>query len=200
MSVLSGFAAGTHGYDQTMNLSDTFRPLEELAALDPVSDLIQRRWRKILDGRAAGTILRGEWLGHAAHPALVAVPIGAWTGAIVLDRSGEPRAARRMIGLGLASLPAVITTGWADWSTLDGRQRRVGLVHAATNAAGVALFLTSYLRRRTGADETSRWLGLLGWSAVGLGGAIGGHLVFNQGARVAQRPNTAEAVVEYNVA
>lgn len=175
-----------------MNLSDAFRPFEDLAVLDPVSDLLQRRWRSVLDGRAAGTILRGEWLGHAAHPALIAVPIGAWTGAIVLDHTGEPKAARRMIGLGLVSLPAVLTTGWADWSTLDRRQRRVGLVHAAANATGVALFLASYLRRGTDADDTARLLSLLGWSAVGLGGAIGGHLVFNQGARVAERSNSQE--------
>lgn len=183
----------SRGYVHLMNLSDMFRPLEELASLDSISDQLQRRWSRVLDGQAAGSILRGDWLGHALHPALIAVPIGAWTGSIVLDYSGEPRAARRMIGLGLAAAPVAAVTGWADWSTLDRRQRRVGLVHAVSNATGIALFFASYRRRRAATDESARLLSVLGWSAVGLGGAIGGHLIFNQGARVNERPNISAA-------
>ena len=53
-------------------------------------------------------LLSGVAVGHPLHPALVAVPIGAFTGAMALDLTGrEQSAARILVGLGLlSSVPA----------------------------------------------------------------------------------------------
>ena len=37
-----------------------------------------------------GSVLRGEWLGHAVHPLLTDVVLGTWTSAHVLDLFGGP--------------------------------------------------------------------------------------------------------------
>ena len=167
-----------------MTLSDLIRPLEELSTVDPISDTLQRGLRGVLDDRPLGAVLRGNWLGHAVHPVLVTIPIGACTCAIVFDRTGQSRAARRLLGIGLVSAPPALLTGWADWSTLNPQQRRVGLVHAFSNATGLGLLLASYRRRRTRSDRAARLLGALGAVVLGGGGALGGYLVYNQGARV----------------
>jgi hypothetical protein len=167
-----------------MNLGELFRPLESLSNLDPVGDAIQKKLSAILDTTPLGGLLRGDWLGHPIHPALVTVSAGSLFGASVLDFTGEPAAARRLMGFGLATAPPVLWTGWADWSTLDQAQRRVGLVHVASNATGLSFLLASYLRRRQTTDGAARLLSVLGLAAIGAGGAIGGHLVFSQGARV----------------
>jgi hypothetical protein len=41
----------------------------------------------ISDG-AAKDVLSGVWLGHALHPILTDIPIGAWTSSVVLDWIG----------------------------------------------------------------------------------------------------------------
>ncbi|MFL6119945.1 MAG: hypothetical protein ACJ73U_10060, partial [Actinophytocola sp.] len=122
--------------------------------------------------------LRGEWLGHPAHPIVVTVPIGAYVSAAVLDLfPGSRAAARRLVGLGLLATPVAVGLGLADYAELNVRQRRVGLVHATANAVASVCFTTSYLSR-------SRKWGLLGLAAMGAGGALGGHLAYAQGAGV----------------
>jgi uncharacterized membrane protein len=31
------------------------------------------------------SFLQGKWLGHPLHPALVHIPVGAWTAALIFD-------------------------------------------------------------------------------------------------------------------
>ncbi len=177
-----------------MNLSDALARIEDAAALDGLSRKLQTAIKN-LSNNPLGSALRGDWLGHPAHPMLIAVPIGAWLGASVLDAAGENVAARRMVGIGLASVPAVVLTGWVDWSALDDRQRRVGLVHAFSNASGVVLMGNSHrLRRGDPTSTTAKVLTLLGNSLIGLGGALGGYLVYNQGAGVHRSVDASAAV------
>jgi hypothetical protein len=70
-------------------------------------DMAAGRLATMLVGLPAGRMksaLDGAWLGHAVHPILVVVPIGAWTSATVLDlvvarqRPREPAADRRGSG------------------------------------------------------------------------------------------------------
>ena len=183
-----------------MNLGELFRPLESLSNLDPASDAIQKALTAIYDTTHIGGLLRGEWLGHPIHPALVTVSAGSFIGASVLDYAAEPSAARRLLGFGLATVPASLATGWADWSTLDRTQRRVGLVHVASNATGLSLILASYLRRRHTTDRTARVLNMLGLTAISAAGAIGGHMVFSQGTRVELQAEAALAGAAYDPA
>jgi hypothetical protein len=86
--------------------------------------------RKAVPEGPAKEVLRGTPLGHPLHPALVAVPIGAWASATLFDLLGDDAGARRLTAIGcLAAVPAALAGG-TDWLSTDGAQRRVGLVHA----------------------------------------------------------------------
>jgi uncharacterized membrane protein len=114
----------------------------------------------------------------------VTVPLGAWTGAVVLDLGGGRTAARRLVGLGLWTLPLAIAAGLADYADLTATQRRVGVLHAATNGAAAALFAASYAYRRRGTQVKGIALSAAGLAVTGVGGALGGHLAYAQGAGV----------------
>ncbi|MFG2768132.1 Rieske 2Fe-2S domain-containing protein [Streptomyces rubiginosohelvolus] len=137
--------------------------------------------------------LHGRWLGHPVHPLMVQVPLGSWMSAAVLDFvPGQQRAARMLVGTGLvAALPAA-AAGWTDWAELRRPQMRVGLVHAAANAAGVACYGVSFVARARGRFARGRLWGLAGLAAVSVGGALGGHMAFRQ----ASGANHAEHVAE----
>jgi len=175
-----------------MNLRHLYNRAESASSLDGVSATLQHRIQSGLGRTAIGDRLRGDWLGHPVHPSLVAVPIGAWTASLVFDTVlRDHRTARRLIGVGLLATPPALATGWADWSERDVRQRRVGLIHAGANATGIALMLASFRRRRR--DPAARnilatALSTAAIGAVGAGGALGGHLVFGQGAGLAMTP------------
>jgi len=138
-------------------------------------------------------VLHGRWLGHPVHPLMVQLPLGSWMSAAVLDFvPGRQRAARTLVGVGLvAALPAA-AAGWTDWAELRRPQMRVGLVHAASNAVGVALYGVSFAARARGRFARGRLWGLAGLVAVSVGGAVGGHMAFRQ----ASGANHAEHVAE----
>ncbi|MCJ1676446.1 Rieske (2Fe-2S) protein [Streptomyces sp. APSN-46.1] len=136
-------------------------------------------------------VLHGRWLGHPLHPALVQLPTGAWISAAVLDLvPGQERAARTLVGVGLATAGPAAWAGWTDWAELRRPQQRVGVVHAAANAGGVILYGFSYAARARGRFVQGRAWGLAGLALVGAGGALGGHMAYRQGAGT----NHAEAV------
>ncbi|WP_435883192.1 Rieske 2Fe-2S domain-containing protein [Streptomyces microflavus] len=138
-------------------------------------------------------VLHGRWLGHPMHPLMVQLPLGSWMSAAVLDFvPGQQRAARTLVGVGLvAALPAAVA-GWTDWAELRRPQMRVGLVHAASNAVGVALYGASFAARARGRFARGQLWGLAGLAAVSVGGAVGGHMAFRQ----ASGANHAEHVPE----
>lgn len=125
--------------------------------------------------------LHGTWLGHALHPMLVTVPIGAWTTAAVLDLVGSKDGADTALGFGiLASLPAV-SAGLADWSYTEGKPRRLGYVHAALNSAALACYGLSWMARRGGRRGLGVSLSTVGLGLVGVSGYLGGELSYSLG-------------------
>lgn len=157
------------------------RKAEDLRALDGPAATLQRLLAGVA-GSGPGRQLRGHGVGHPLHPIAVTLPIGAWLCSAVFDLFPDGAGpARRLIATGLLATPPAVLLGWADYAGLDERQRRVALVHAAANATAVALFAASYLARRRGGG---RLLGALGLTAVSVGGALGGHLAYAQGAGV----------------
>lgn len=157
------------------------RAVETSSALDGVGDAAQKVTSLIPQGTVKDT-LSGTQIGHPAHPLLVTVPIGTFTGALALDLTGEPAASRTLIGVGLLSALPTTLTGWSDWSETQGAERRVGLVHALSNVTGLALFGASYLARRRGGS--GRLLAVAGYSVLGVGGWLGGHLTYAMGVGV----------------
>jgi nitrite reductase/ring-hydroxylating ferredoxin subunit len=156
---------------------DLMSYLERAKSLDRLTAPLQRAARLLPPGRARDA-LHGVWLGHPLHPMLVQVPAGTWLSASLLDAwPGNQKASRRLVLAGLAaSLPAALA-GTADWSEQHEQQMRVGLAHAAANAAAIALYTASAI-----VPARARSLRLAGLTAVGLGGFLGGHIAYRQSA------------------
>jgi uncharacterized membrane protein len=157
--------------------------VEHADMLDGVATKLQAAIRKVVPP-AAEEVLHGEPLGHPLHPALIAMPIGAWASASVLDLLGEQTAARKLTAFGcLAALPTV-AAGSADWVNTTGAARRTGLVHAAVNDVALMTYLWSWRERRRGHGLRGAMLSAVGAGWLGLGGWLGGHLAYSQGVGV----------------
>ena len=90
--------------------------LENARALDVPVRALEPAVRALFGTGTRGSVLRGEWLGHAVHPVLTDVVIGTWTSASVLDVIGgrdSAVAAQRLIGTGLMAAAPTAWTGWA---------------------------------------------------------------------------------------
>ncbi|WP_433389149.1 Rieske 2Fe-2S domain-containing protein [Micromonospora sp. KLBMP9576] len=161
--------------------------IEQASGLDRFGDRLQRAVLSTLRPRRVRDLLHGVWLGHPLHPAMVQLPVGAWISTAVLDlMPGQRRAATTLCVVGTVSaLPAAVA-GLNDWAALARDQRRVGLVHAASNSVGLAFYAGSVAARMTGRHTLGRTLGFLGLSAAGMGAYVGGHLAYKQGAQVNQ--------------
>lgn len=127
----------------------------------------------------------GRWAGHSVHAALSDLPIGLWSGTLVLDLWGldvrqdgrrlDPAGALSAAGL-LAAL-ATVATGVTDWSVSDGEDRRVGLFHGLLNVTGTALQGASLAARLSERRNAARALSAAGLAVTAAAGYVGGHLV-----------------------
>jgi len=177
-----------------MDVHNLLRRFEDLRRLDGAAAAVAGSVRKALRKSGTDAALRGKWLGHPLHPLMVTVPIGAFVGTAVLDAApGNQDAARKLTGLGLLATAPTALLGLVDYTDLDERQRRVGIVHALANTVAAAFFTGSYLSRARGAHSRGTVLSALGLTVLGVSGALGGHLSYAQGAGVFrwQKPESA---------
>jgi nitrite reductase/ring-hydroxylating ferredoxin subunit len=164
------------------------RAIAGLTALDPVGKALGSAARTVFKPRRLKEILSGSWLGHPLHPVLTDVTIGTFTSAVLLDWLGGDDArpaSRRLIGIGLLSAAPVVASGYSDWGDTEVANeaaRRIGIVHAASNAVASSLFAASWAARRRGDD--GRLLALAAAGALTAGGYLGGHLSFAEGVGV----------------
>ena len=153
--------------------------LENAAALDPAVRALEPKIREVFGTGTRGSVLRGDWLGHALHPVLTDVVLGSWTSATLLDLVGgrdASGAAQRLTGIGLLAVGPTAWTGWAEWSEAGPRDKRVGLVHAVTNAVAIGTYAASWNARRQGRHGAGARLALVGAAVSGVGASLGGHL------------------------
>jgi uncharacterized membrane protein len=132
------------------------------------------------DARPVVDALRGEWLGHPLHPALTDLPVGCWAASLLLDLAGESRAAGLLTAAGSAAAVGAAASGFVDWTATEGRDRRLGMVHATLNATALTLQLCSLgarLRRRRARAFSYSALGL---SVTAASAWVGGVLVFGE--------------------
>ena len=127
----------------------------------------------------------GRWLGHPLHPALSDLPIGLWTGALILDVTDRDRDPGRGIGpaalfsvAGLAAAVATAATGVVDWTVSDDEDRRLGLFHGVLNTGALGLQGLSLAARLTGHKRPAQGLGAASLAVTGAAAYLGGHLVF----------------------
>lgn len=137
--------------------------------------------------------------GHPLHPALVAVPIGAWIASFVFDLASHlvrdpgflAEGARWLIGLGVLGALAAATVGFLDLFAIPTGTRafRTALVHMGLNLAVTAAYAIGFAIR--GAHPVAPVpVGPLVLSGVALvaltvSGYLGGELAYRYGVRVA---------------
>jgi nitrite reductase/ring-hydroxylating ferredoxin subunit/uncharacterized membrane protein len=178
---------------------------ERAPSLDgPVQALSRVITRVLTPGTWLDDLLHGVPFGQPAHPALVRLPLGCWTSAVLLDflpaGARHLPAARRVPGMdrlpsldrvpaapallaaGIAASVPSVATGLADWSALHRHQQRVGLVHAVAQGSATALFSASLLARIGGRPGFGKALSLGGLTAATAGAYLGGHLALRLGA------------------
>jgi nitrite reductase/ring-hydroxylating ferredoxin subunit/uncharacterized membrane protein len=152
-------------------------------ALDGMADVLQPRIRRARDANAGlKSALSGSWIGHALHPMLTDVPIGAFTALAALDVADlggfadVSAAADITLGVGIASAYAAIVTGWSDWSDTSEKPRRLGLAHAALNGTAMLAYQASAVLRRAKRRRLGIAAAFVGYAFIGLGGYLGGEL------------------------
>jgi uncharacterized membrane protein len=151
------------------------------------------------------TLLAGTY-GHPIHPALVALPIGAWVASFVFDLASRVVAqpaflsegSRWLIVIGILGAVVAATAGALDLFAIPTGTPafRTGLVHMTLNLAATVAYAVNVLVLR---EETA---GPVGWGAivlsavslalVGAAGFLGGKLAYRYGVRVADERTQAE--------
>ncbi|MDN5747171.1 MAG: non-heme iron oxygenase ferredoxin subunit [Pseudonocardia sp.] len=152
---------------------------------DRVSAVTQPLYDRHRDNVVVELMHGGRWAGHSLHAALSDLPIGFWSGAVVLDVLGKdvPPGEGRMdpaatlSAAGLVAAVATVATGVTDWTVSDGPDRRVGLFHGMLNLAGTALQAASLAARLAGHRRPARVLSAASMTVTGAAGFVGGHLV-----------------------
>lgn len=171
--------------------SDRFAWLDAIAA--PLQQFLTKLFTADETGRAVKSALNGTPIRHRVHPALITVPLGAWTTAALLDfldargggeGNGYGKAADASIIFGIISAVPTAAAGLADWTDLYDHPRRVGTAHAVLNSAALTLYIASAGARLAGKRPLARALGALGFGVVTVGGALGGEMVYTLGVNV----------------
>ena len=168
-------------------VEDLVNRITQAEGLDKVAEPLSNAVSTVIRHGVVKDALSGTWMGHPLHPLLTDVTIGAWTSAFVLDVFGSEsaeEAADTLVGVGVASAVPTVLSGYSDWADLYGAERRLGLVHALSNAGAIACYGLSWLARRRGDRSRGLALSFLGATVATVGGYLGGHLAYRQGVNV----------------
>lgn len=165
-------------------------------ALEKLADSLQQALNGIFQsggvpGKKAKNFLNGVWLGHALHPVLTDVPIGAWTTAVALDllsgaddKSELAPGADAAVGLGILGAVGAAMAGIADWSDTVGEERQIGLTHMLLNVGGLTAFSLSYGLRKSGQRKLGVVLSTAAYGVLSYSAYLGGDLVYKMGSMV----------------
>ena len=162
------------------------RALGDQEWIDSVATPLQEAIRKLF-GPAGGVkdFLHGRALGHPLHPALIDLPLGAWTLAAIFDAmevAGLRKrndAAATAIKIGLAGAVAAALAGLTDWSETDGRAKRIGLTHGVMNLTATGLYALSLgLRNRSRLNAIA--ISMLAYGISMSAAYLGGHLTYGE--------------------
>jgi nitrite reductase/ring-hydroxylating ferredoxin subunit/uncharacterized membrane protein len=171
-------------------LESAMKRLEQATALDDPAGKLAALVGRATHPRPVKNALSGTWLGHRLHPAMVPLPFGFWTGALLFDLVATRRArwaADVLVGAGIASAVPTAAAGLSDWSDAEPEARRVGLVHASCNTLALLCYSASLVARLLGRRKAGVGLGLAGAAAISAGGYLGGHLSYVQAVGVERK-------------
>ncbi|WP_165229218.1 DUF2231 domain-containing protein [Aquisphaera insulae] len=141
-----------------------------------------------------------ELIGHSPHPAIVAVPLGAWTVSNVADvlymvtgNDALDATAEVSMAVGLVGAAGAAITGLRDYGYIPKDRQpnhEIATRHAVGNAVVCSLFMTSYVMRARSrvsggrAGLAPRLLALAGGALSAYTGWLGGKLVSEYGEAV----------------
>ena len=131
---------------------------------------------------------------HPVHPMLVGVPIGLWVFALVCDtvRAATDNivwqtVATYCIAAGIVGALVAAVPGLIDYFSIDeAAMRRIANLHLTVNLGAVVIFaINLWLRLRLPADSyLPLGMSMVGVLAIGIGGWLGGEMVFVKGMAV----------------
>jgi len=188
---------------------DVVRDLSRIVdSLSPEQNQMLEHWSDQLQGllntavsqggpaaRRVKNWLNGVWLGHPLHPALTDAVIGAWSTGAMLDLVGAKREADAAIAVGVLSAIPTAFAGAADWADTSDEPRRIGLIHALLNSAGLTCMVASLFARRANQRAMGIGLSTIGLSVTSISAWLGGELVYRLGtgvSRIAFEPRVDE--------
>ena len=136
---------------------------------------------------------------HPLHPILIPLPIGLWVFSLVADLVflagwGGPTwkaVAWYTMGGGIVGAVLAAVPGLIDFfSITDRRAGQVAIRHLICNGAALVLFVISFvLRFRDPMGGVPVAVSVIAIVALGIGGWLGGELVFVHGMGVKPPPN-----------
>ncbi|MFG3097727.1 Rieske 2Fe-2S domain-containing protein [Streptomyces sp. NPDC048202] len=165
-------------------IEHVIQDIEDRTALDALTGPAAKLVNRVTQPTAVKNALSGTWLGHALHPVLTDVPIGAWGMATLLDLTAGERgalAARRLVGFGVLAVVPTAATGASDWADTIGGTQRLGLVHGMLNSAATVLQSASWVVRLTGRRRAGSVLSGVGLGLTCASAYVGGHLSYVNG-------------------
>lgn len=150
------------------------------------------------------SILAGPY-GHPIHPAVVAVPIGAWIASFVFDLASHvvddptflAQGARWLIAIGIIGAVAAAAVGFLDLFAIPTGTpaHRTALVHMTLNLGITVAFALNLAFLRSGEAGPVGWgaivLSAVSLAALGVSGFLGGKLAYAYGIRVADEATQA---------
>ena len=128
-------------------------------------------------------------MGHPIHPILVSFPIGFFVGAVVSDIISAfvktpfwPSMSVVLIGFGIVSALLAALFGFVDYFTapMSAPAKRTATAHMVLNLIAVVIFAAAFAVRYPAATSVLGYvLTVAGAIAVGVSGALGGHLAYH---------------------
>jgi nitrite reductase/ring-hydroxylating ferredoxin subunit/uncharacterized membrane protein len=144
-------------------------------------------------GTSVKSVLHGtKPLGHPLHPALISVPIGAFTVMVLADWLALVKAVPSEVGsfgliIGVVGMLAAAVTGLTDYTGTFGKERRYASVHGLTMTAVLVAMLVSLVLRYQPSAALFFYGALLSTVAylvMLFASYLGGHLSFGLGTMV----------------
>lgn len=165
------------------------------SALDRASRAVQAAVAKVTEAPAARPVVRvlhgNEVVGHPAHPAIVALPIGAWSLTAWHDARGavtgntrHDQVADAALRFGIAGAVVAVVTGLVQYPDTRDAARRETTVHSALNTIALGMYLTSAAMRSRGKRAPGRMIALGAMALVGSSGVLGGDISYRHGVGV----------------
>jgi uncharacterized membrane protein len=131
---------------------------------------------------------------HPLHPMLVAMPIGLWVFALVCDivaaaggTSIWSTVARYCVGGGIVGAILAAVPGLIDYFSIDeAAMRRIANYHLIVNSAALVVFSINLWTRFavSAGSYVPLILSIVGTVGIGLGGWLGGEMVYVKGMAV----------------